>query len=362
MVRHEFKQGNLYELNNASKHRVVNHWHEPRVHLIFDYVEPDYPLTHLTLSSDMVINQTRRTLDLASDAGSRASPSFMVIGVQKAGTTSLYDYITQHDLVVAAKRKETHYFDWRWNGKLPTIYSSEGTQQHLAFYDNFFEKDVLHKFPSLMTGEATPSYLLGGKLVMQRMLRVIPHCRKLLVVLRDPVDRAYSHYCMTADPEGNEAQLRNRGHYHLKGKSFDQIITEELADLEAAGVHCDMSFDAFDEAVLSVAVTQTHGAHSYIARGLYALQLVGWLDAYGKENVLVLTLDEMKGTDRLHATMGRVFDFLELPPHRIEDVTAKNTRKYDPISPETRAKLAAFYAPYNAKLNELLGRDFGWNA
>lgn len=58
--------------------------------------------------------------------------------------------------------------------------------------------------------------------------------------------------------------------------------------------------------------------------------------------------------------MSTVFEFLELPPHRIEDVSAKNTRKYDPLSPATRAKLAAFYAPYNDKLNALLGRDLGW--
>lgn len=59
--------------------------------------------------------------------------------------------------------------------------------------------------------------------------------------------------------------------------------------------------------------------------------------------------------------MDKVFAFLELPAHRIQDVSAKNTRKYEPMAAETRQKLAAFYAPYNRKLNELLGRDFGWS-
>lgn len=58
--------------------------------------------------------------------------------------------------------------------------------------------------------------------------------------------------------------------------------------------------------------------------------------------------------------MDKVFDFLEFPPHRIQDESAKNTRKYEPMAPATREKLVAFYAPYNRKLNELLGRDFGW--
>ncbi|TMW63626.1 hypothetical protein Poli38472_002567 [Pythium oligandrum] len=362
LVRREFKQANLYELNNASKHRVTNHWDQARVHLIFDYVEPSFPLTHMDLRSDMVLHQTRRTLDLSINAGSRPSPSFMIIGVQKAGTTSLYDYITQHDLVVPAKRKETHYFDWRWNSKLPTIYSTEGAKKHLDYYYNFFEKDVLHKCPSLMTGEATPSYLLGGQLVIQRMQKVIPHCRKILVILRNPVDRAYSHYCMTADPEGNEAQLRNRGFHHLNGRSFEQVIDEEIQMLAKLGVHPDMSFQDFDAKVLSETIKNDHGGHSYLVRGLYALQIAGWIAAYGENNVMVLTLDEMKSTEGLHSNMERVFDFLGLPPHRIEDTSAKNTRKYDSLSDSLRAKLAAFYAPYNAKLNTLLGRNVGWNA
>ncbi|TYZ60992.1 hypothetical protein PybrP1_005347 [[Pythium] brassicae (nom. inval.)] len=360
MARYDFRQGNLYELNNASKHRVHNHWDQHRVHLIFDYVEPDVPLAHLELSPDMVLHQTRRTLDLSTDYGARPAPSFMVIGAQKAGTTSLYDYITQHDLAVPAKRKETHYFDWRWNAALPPSGTPEGDAAHCAYYLNFYEKDVLLKCPSLLSGEATPSYLLGGSLVINRLQHVVPHCRKILAILRDPVERAYSHYCMTADTAGTAEQLRNRGHQHLAGRSFEQIVDAELQELSELGVHPDMDFDAFDECVLRARAAFTHGAHSYVLRGLYVLQLAGWLRAFGAENVLLLTLDEMKTSEGLHTTMAKVFEFLELPPHRIEDVSAKNTRKYDPLAPATREKLAAFYAPYNQKLGALLGRELNW--
>lgn len=311
MARHAFQQGHLYELNNASKHKVHNHWTKDRVHLIFDYVEEDYPLSHLTLSSDMVLHQTRRTLDLSTDYGSRALPSFMVIGAQKAGTTSLYDYITQHDLAVSAKRKETHYFDWRWNNELPKSDSPDGAAAHEAYYHNFFERDVLLKCPSLMSGEATPSYLVGGSLVINRMQQVVPRCRKILAILRNPVDRAYSHYCMTADTEGSAEQLRNRGHHHLNGRSFEQIVDDEIDELAALGVHADMDFDELDAKVLSTRVENvTHGAHSYVLRGLYALQLSGWIRAYSVENVLLLTLDEMKTTEGLHVSLWLlVWDF-----------------------------------------------------
>lgn len=300
MTRYEFQQGNLYELNNISKHRVKNNWDQHRVHMIFDYVEEGYPLERMELTPDMVLHQTRRTLDLSTDHGARVPPSFMVIGAQKAGTTSLYDYIAQHDLVLPAKRKETHYFDWRWNRELPDCASPEGVQQHRDYYHNFFDKSLLLKCPSIRTGEATPSYMLGGSVVIKRMQQVIPDCRKILAILRDPVDRAYSHYCMTADKEGSPQQLRNRGHQHLKGRIFETVVDEEIEELARLGVHPDMDFEEFDAKVMRSRLAFDHGAHSFVARGLYALQLAGWLDAYQRENVLVLSLDEMKGAEKLH--------------------------------------------------------------
>ncbi len=56
-----------------------------------------------------------------------------------------------------------------------------------------------------------------------------------------------------------------------------------------------------------------------------------------------------------------MFDFLGLPPHTIIDTDAKNTRRYPPIDPETKARLARFYAPFNRHLFRLLGREVpGW--
>jgi hypothetical protein len=56
----------------------------------------------------------------------------------------------------------------------------------------------------------------------------------------------------------------------------------------------------------------------------------------------------------------QVFEFLGLPPHRIIDPVAKNTRKYEPMSEATRDMLRQFYAPFNQQLFDLLGREFEW--
>ncbi|EEY57264.1 uncharacterized protein PITG_11100 [Phytophthora infestans T30-4] len=348
MQRYELKQGNLYELNNISRHRVKNNWDQHRVHLIFDYVDESFPINRMDLKQGTTVWQTRRSVDLSTDYGKRVPPSFVIIGAQKAGTTSLYDYILQHDLVWPAKQ-------------LPDPSTPEGAEKHLRYFeDTFLERNILYRFPSLMSGEATPSYMLGGKTVLTRMRQVIPHCRKILAIMRNPVERAYSHYSMTADTEGSEKQKRNRGHHHLQGRSFEQIVDDEIQELSKLGVHPDMSFEEFDDKVMHKRLDFDHGAHSFVARGLYALQLSGWIEAYSKENVLLLTLDEFKTTENLYTTMDKVFNFLDLPYHRIKDTSAKNTRKYDPIDDAVRAKLTAFYAPYNERLYTLLERNMGW--
>ena len=80
----------------------------------------------------------------------------MIIGAQKCGTTSLYEYICQHGLALKGIRRETHFFDWRWNASIP---DSEREQQY-QWYLKFFPHSKIMMHPSLFTGESTPSYLL----------------------------------------------------------------------------------------------------------------------------------------------------------------------------------------------------------
>ena len=68
----------------------------------------------------------------------------------------MYEYLCQHPLVVRGKRRETHYFDWRYNHKI----ADADAAAHLKFYMNFFHAEALDKHISLITGESTPSYLL----------------------------------------------------------------------------------------------------------------------------------------------------------------------------------------------------------
>eukprot|EP01047_Picozoa_sp_COSAG01_P053487 COSAG01_NODE_5739_length_4065_cov_2.031266_5_plen_170_part_00 len=148
--------------------------------------------------------------------------------------------------------------------------------------------------PSLCSGEATPSYLLGGELIARRMRALAPDTR-LIVILREPVERCFSHYRMCVDSRGSAEQLRNRGLEHVQGLNFADVVAEDLAALEAAGVSELASEPSGPTEPFEDRYTRrhgvsapTHGAHSFVGRGLYAAQLRPWLRHFPREQLLVL--------------------------------------------------------------------------
>lgn len=372
MKRHKFPIGQIVELNNQAKHAVHNEMTSNRIHLIFDYVELEYLETHslrrTALKPTDKIVQTRRSIDLQSDFGTRKTPSFIIIGVQKCGTTSIYEYLMQHGLAVKGRRRETHFFDWRWpdleGGSSSTSGSGKGEiAANKSYFDGYMENyafDALQKHSSLFTGESTPSYILHSDLVIPRIKAIVPWA-KLIVIFRNPVERAFSQYQMTTDVNGTEEQLKIRGQSHYVGKSFDTIIKEEIEELTSLGITADSPYEEFRDKYLSTRPLG-HGGHSIIGRGLYCLQLIPWLQNFTlNENLLVLELSDIKGDQKkVQTTMNKVYSFVGLQQHEIEDPSAKNTRSYDKMSAESREALSRFYLPFNQKLYSMLGRDYNW--
>lgn len=109
-------------------------------------------------------------------------PNFLVIGAHKCGTTSLYQYLRQHPEVFVSPVKETNYF-W-WEGQTEDRFSAKTRSE----YEGLFEAVNGEK----AIGEASPQYL-NNENSAQRIRRELPGA-KLVVSLRNPADRAYSHY------------------------------------------------------------------------------------------------------------------------------------------------------------------------
>ena len=159
---------------------------------------------------------------------------------------------------------------------------------------------------------------------------------------------------------GTPEQLKVRGESAYTGKSFETVIREEIKFLQECGISPTVSDDTWREKVLQH-MPMTHGGHSIVARGLYVLQLRPWAAQWPADQISVHSLSEIKGTKGdIQRTMDDVFDYLHLPPHDCVDVEAKNTRKYEPMSAESRAILNEFYAPYNAELFKFLERELVW--
>ncbi len=260
--------------------------------------------------------------------GGGALPDFAVIGAMRGGTTTFYGVLTKHPHIKRAAAKELHFFDQR-----------ERFDRGIEWYRGCFPPPEPKDGRWTITGEATPMYLFDP-LVPERMAQAVPDA-KLIVLLRNPVDRAYSQYTRWARRD-------------IDTPSFEETVEEELARLSGGGglLPAQEPFSGSDR-----------GPRYYqLARGIYADQLERWLRFFDEEQMLVLKSEDFYS--HTAETLKQVQHFLGLPYREIDLIPRKASRKkkatYEPMDPVTRERLEAFFEPHNQRLYELLGRDFGW--
>lgn len=370
MQRIDCQPGHIFEINNQAKHAVSNCDSDSRVHLILDYMEMPGP-ERIILEPGEELIQTRRSIDRLKDMKERPTPSYIILGAQKAGTTSLYDYITQHPWVIPAKRRETHCLDWRWKEDL------DNPEEHLQHCQKFFYTEGLKCRPSCMTGDSTPSYLLDSRRVIPRIQQVFDWKLKFFCIFRDPVKRAISHFAMVSSTQGTPEQLKARGS-EWRQLSFRKVVQKELEIMKECGLipYFDITtgqvdqekFDNFfgsdseDQAwdkYLANHIPLNTGSYGLLTRGMYALQLRPWFRAFDKDQFLVLKLESLK-TKGVQEFMRPVWEHLDLPAHPVEDEEAKNTRGYRPMGDDIKAYLERFYEPHNCKLAAVLENAKEW--
>lgn len=241
----------------------------------------------------------------------RALPQAMIVGAMKGGTSSLHNYLTQHPGVIAPLRKEVHYFDVRFD---------EGEHWYRANFGRVGE-------PGLNL-DSSPYYLLHP-LAPQRAHALVPQA-KLIVLLRDPVRRAYSHY------------------WHERDKKRETLSFEEAIAAEPARLGDDEQRLAHGE----IGQSRAHQHFSYLARGRYAEQLERWWRYYPRERMLVLRFEDL-ARDPM-AVLDRTLDFLGLPHIDGVRLEARNARRYPPMNPATAERLRDYFAPHEAHLQALL--------
>ncbi len=275
----------------------------------------------------------------------RILPDFLIIGTQRGGTTSLYYYLTEQTGIVSAFRKEVHYYDDHY---------AQGLKWYRAQFPTTLEKYYVENISKLrfLTGESSPYYMFHP-LISKRLAAVTPHA-KLIVLLRNPVDRAYSHHWLTTQ-EGNETLPFKEAVEHEEERLAGEV--EKLIEMDSLG---NFNYRS-----------QKHRHYSYLSRGIYIDQLQQWMRFFPREQFLILKSEDLYADPA--AILKQTLQFLGVPESQTVIANKEfkqyrepskkgylNEQKPPKMDPELRKHLLEYFRPHNARLYEFLGRDFGW--
>ena len=255
----------------------------------------------------------------------RVLPNFIIIGAMKSGTTSLNYNMAEHPCIIPAAYDEIGFFDvnfdlgFNWYRSLfPTIFS---------------KKKILNKNSFFATGEDTPFYFWREDAIL-RIKQYLPDV-KFLLVLRNPIDRAYSNYIDELNQFSNIP-------------TFEEIIKNEIELIDSEKNFC-LSQNNFERYSRNP---------SHIAKGFYAEQLKLWFK-YFPENQFCIISTENLAKNPID-TMNKIFNFLELPNYDIKNPQKKKFKKYEPMNKKTRDFLIEYYKPHNKQLYDLISENFDW--
>ena len=287
----------------------------------------DSVLKQLARTTLKPVAATRKKVRTVAPSRLLGSPHFMLIGAQKTGTSSLYSWMTKHPDVLAARSKELHYFNRHIESKPLDAYL-----QGFPLQPTISALSTIRRRP-VVTGEATPAYLFHP-LVPQRVHRHFPDAR-LIVILREPAERARSHYWMKV----------NRGTETL---SFEQAIASEQ--------------DRIRPELEKIGRGESPGAAlqrwSYLARGHYAEQLERWLSFFRREQLLILQFEQLVEDPAQVYTkalthLGIDPDIAPMPALQARRVGSKQ----EP-DPNTTKWLKEHFRESNERLNALAGINY----
>jgi hypothetical protein len=274
-------------------------------------------------------------------------PEFMIIGERKCGTSSLYRYLIAHPQILPCKIKEPQFFSRPW------LYRKLMWRRYLALFpkrndaspvevqwyslhiDGTIEDKTLtiERTPGVqeITGEASANTF--AQVPPRRVYRRLPDLR-LILVLRNPVERAFSHYRM----------LRR---FHDEGRRIPFKPTDFTTDAahEIENMH------------------NSSGRSYFVAPGMYEPTLRLWLQTYPREQMMIIRTSQLSTYVDCNAIIQQVYAFLDVgkqPLHK-EAYIRSNVAEHREVPSDARALLADFYRPYNKALEELLGRQMGWD-
>lgn len=244
------------------------------------------------------------------------SPHFLIVGAQKGGTTSLFNYLSKHPKIKLPDIKEMHYFTFNFH---------KGDDWYRSIFPKLEDDEI--------TGEASPYYMFSEKYL--RRIYMYNHNIKIIVLLRNPIHRAFSHYKM----------MRK---YNMEQLSFSEAVLKEEDRIS----HLIEKDEEYDNPYSEIRY------HSYKKRGIYHEQIENILNIFPVKNVLIIKSEDMFKNPNI--ILRDVFDFLEVAhmPHIDENTEFPiyniSDNVEEDIDENTLEYLSNFFYKHNIKLDRIL--------
>lgn len=256
-------------------------------------------------------------------------PDFYIIGAARSGTTSLYDHLIQHPSVHPTIGKELHYFEMYYNR------SANWYRSCFPYRLNkFYVKKIQNK--NFLTGDATPRYI-DNPHIPTRIKQLTPNA-KFIVLLRNPIERAFSHYNMN---------IKN---------GYETLSFEKAIELEN-----DRIKNGYDKMLKNGSYSGDYFAYAYLERGKYAEKLKKWFQVFPKKLFVIKNSDDF--FTESERTYNEILQFLQLSKWKLKKYVPQMVGKYqqNEIDPKIKKQLIEYFKPYNEDLYKLLDTNYHWD-
>ena len=255
----------------------------------------------------------------------RVIPDFLVIGAKRCGTTSLYQHLPEHPCISKSPHDNMGFFNDNFH---------LGVNWYKSFFPTTFTRNkIKSKFGDFLAFDVTTKYM-EEESTANNVYQTKPNM-KIIIILRNPVDRAYSQYHLSV------RQTAER-------RSFEDVVEENMNRLnKESHEHYEIKprFSAKED--------------NYLKKGLYALQLRYWLKIFPRENILIVSTEEFESNQQI--IYNKIFEFLNISKFEVKNTKKMEKGNYPPIKSETRNLLLDYFRQHNHELFELINMKFDWD-